>query len=325
MRRSAFTLVELLVVIAIVGVLIAMLLPAVQAAREAARRSQCANNLKQLSVALLLHHDAMQRFPCGGWGHEWIGMADRGFGQAQPGGWIYNVLPYIEQSPLRQLGRDNAPEGYTALLRQTLPAYTCPTRRPCQLWPIAAAFPYMNSPKPAGFADAVGRSDYAINAGATLVKSYAGPESLSVGDSPSFSWLDVIGPPGHPELSFTGISHVRAGTALKQIQDGSSNTYLVGEKYLSPDQYETGESFGDNESLFSGYCSDNHRFTSLNLPPAIDGAFPVSDNLSNYRFGSAHPAGLNLAFCDGAVRLVAFDIAAELHYSNGHIADGAAP
>jgi len=102
---NGITLVELLVVVAIIGLLVALLLPAVELAREAARRSQCANHLKQLSLAAAAHQDVNQFFPTGGWGGGWVGDANRGFGPKQPGGWIYNVLPYTEQINLHNLGQ----------------------------------------------------------------------------------------------------------------------------------------------------------------------------------------------------------------------------
>ena len=108
-RQNAFTLVELLVVIAIIGILVALLLPAVQSARESARQLECKNHVRQLALGALAHETASGRYPTGGWGWFWVGDADRGNDRHQPGGWIYNILPYIEQVNLHQMPSDGEP------------------------------------------------------------------------------------------------------------------------------------------------------------------------------------------------------------------------
>ena len=102
--RRGFTLVELLVVIAIIGILVALFLPAIQAAREAARRSQCVNNLKQVSLGAINHESAFRVFPSTGLGHGWVGDPNYGHGPKQPGGWIYNTLPFIEEQTIHDMG-----------------------------------------------------------------------------------------------------------------------------------------------------------------------------------------------------------------------------
>src|SRR5207247_2399863 len=104
-RPTAFTLVELLVVIAIIGILVALLLPAIQAAREAARRSQCKNHLKQLALGCLLHVDTHKFLPSGGWNDQYTADANMGFGGRQPGSWYFSVLPYIEEGTVHDLNK----------------------------------------------------------------------------------------------------------------------------------------------------------------------------------------------------------------------------
>ncbi|MDZ7615573.1 MAG: DUF1559 domain-containing protein, partial [Patescibacteria group bacterium] len=129
----AFTLVELLVVITIIGILISLLLPAVQSAREAARRLQCANHLKQLGLACLNHEAALGYFPTGGWGWTFVGEPERGFDAKQPGGWAFNILPYLEQQALRDMGNglsgQTRTDAITERIATPIAALNCPTRR----------------------------------------------------------------------------------------------------------------------------------------------------------------------------------------------------
>ena len=171
-KSPGFTLVELLVVITIIGILIALLLPAVQAAREAARQMQCQNNLKQLALGCLQHESATKRLPTDGWGTWWTGDADLGTGQQQPAGWLYNVLPYIEQQAMHDMGA-GLPDG--AEERRQIPAIFHPFVR--ALLPDAAAgdrIPLAAAGSAPGRSTArrpavvVGRSDYAINGGDCL-------------------------------------------------------------------------------------------------------------------------------------------------------------
>src|SRR5690242_11445777 len=109
-HRTAFTLIELMVVVSIVGLLLTLMFPAVMSSREAARRIECASNLRQIGQAFQLHHDARGYYPTGGWGSDWVGDPDRGYGRRQPGGWIYNILPFIQEESLHSLGAKLAPQ-----------------------------------------------------------------------------------------------------------------------------------------------------------------------------------------------------------------------
>lgn len=136
-KEPGFTLVELLVVISIIGILIALLLPAVTSIRESARRTTCRNNLHQIGVAALGHVEKYGYYPSSGWGYLWEGDPDRGVGATQPGGWIYSCLPYMGYDFVHDIGKGlgkgmTGDAKYNALAQAksaVLPTFICPTRR----------------------------------------------------------------------------------------------------------------------------------------------------------------------------------------------------
>lgn len=303
-----FTLVELLVVITIIGILIALLLPAVQAAREAARRTQCQNHLKQLGLAALNHHQAHGHFPAGGWGLWWVGDPDRGFGWKQPGGWIYNLLPYLEQEALRSVGAgetfDEKRTTLQTVLETPLAMLNCPTRRRAIAYPYGDSYTFRNVDMPA----AVARSCYAGNGG-DRPGGYAYPQSYDHGDN-TYQWPDTS--------HLTGLFFARSVMSIASVKDGTSNTFLFGEKHLNPDNYASGTDGGDNQSMYQGFDCDIGRWTTTSLPLQQD--TPGFGNI--HGFGSAHPSGANFAFCDGSVHSVAYGIDISVYVLLGNRKDG---
>jgi prepilin-type N-terminal cleavage/methylation domain-containing protein/prepilin-type processing-associated H-X9-DG protein len=320
-RRSAFTLVELLVVIAIIGILVALLLPAVQAAREAARRAQCTNHLKQISLAMIQHENTYRFLPSAGWWGSWVGDPDRGFGSGQPGGWIYNILPFIEEQPIRDLGAGLTDHQKWPIFQDrdamTISLLNCPSRRASTPYPNGSSHTPINSRKSQLHA----RADYAANAGdieeleQQCMTVY--PASIAEADAGKPGW-----PPNLSE--FNGTAYCGATVKLKVITDGLSKTYIVGERYINPMDYDTGFDHGDDWSMWSGYQDDICRSTFYD-PVKNVSRIPVQDTPGvalTQSFGSAHPGGCNIAFCDGSVDLISYDIDPEVHRRNGCRNDG---
>ncbi len=308
----AFTLVELLVVIAIIGILIALLLPAIQAAREAARRMQCANNLKQIGLGALTHLDAQKFYPTGGWSWWLIGDPDLGYSKRQCGGWVYNILPGLELRGLHDMGKGlSLAEKKTINNKKThtpLEVMNCPSRRASGLYPNPFRTQVADNCDDNSPSDNVcHRGDYAACAGHKAYYIYTSL-GISAIDNPSISWPDTT--------PLTGVVYLRSETKVKDIRDGTSHTIFVGEKYLNPDNYFTGLDYTDLESYLTGFNDDTARFTGITQ----DNSQPKRDRrgiMDPYAFGSAHASVCNFVMCDGSVQNISFTIDPAIYIGMG--------
>ena len=336
-RLHGFTLVELLVVIAIIGVLVALLLPAIQAAREAARRTQCTNGLKQLGLAILNFSDTKNAFPTGGTiilpRIEDYVEGGRPLGPDKQGlGWGYQILPFLEQANLANITTS------AQLIQSVVPQYFCPSRRS----PVTTVVPEVSALAVtlSDYAGAVpcGYQDYTEQVrnfpltslqGAGVADSrnlrrerlFGGTGStfiLQVPDDEIYQGVIVRTPyrrqggaGSRGGVQFVPARNVTQTITTAQIADGTSNTLMISEKFVRPDLVAGGSS-SDDRGWSDGWDPDTMRSTCF---PALQDTLTgtTDDTLFGYEadvvnFGSSHPGGINAVYADGSVHLLNYDI-----------------
>lgn len=343
-RRNGFTLVELLVVIAIIGVLVALLLPAIQAARESARRSQCKNNLKNVGLAMLNHHDALGSFPTGGshWGIRLEHYIDNGrtVSTKKMGvGWGYQLLPYLEQGAVHSLVTQQDVQN------NIIPIYSCPSRRPPTrlangdwvrvLTDYAGIQPCTRIGEDPSLVNITPGSLTYNTALLIFYQSLAAPRSggedvNAVGPAPSDNGVydgvvvraSYYRDPGKqnmrtPGPDFTKLNNVPPPVQIAHITDGTSNTMMITEKWIRADNYQTG-SPSDDTGWADGWDPDVMRLSCI--PPMDDSSTNLDftnqigdppyggPHWEKMMTGSAHPGGFNAVFADGAVHGISYDI-----------------
>ncbi|MCC7476552.1 MAG: DUF1559 domain-containing protein [Pirellulales bacterium] len=322
--------------IAVIGILVALLLPAIQAAREAARRSHCTNNLKNLTLGMINHESQHGRLPASGWSGHWTGDPDRGTGREQPGSWLYCILPFIEEQALHDMGSGATGSARTALLQQRdakpLAVANCPSRR--------SGGPY---PRPTG-GDALSGNGSGTASYYPLKSAARGDYAVNVGDETDFDgrclsispnqYNTVVAefPPTNDQYS--GISFCGTAVKFRQITDGLSKTIALGERWIPAACYLGDPKWdADDWAMLTGFQDDTVRSTyydgrtATHLPiqdtADISGiASSINDVIPRELFGSAHPGGCLFSLCDGSINYVAHDVDAELFRQMGDRADG---
>jgi prepilin-type N-terminal cleavage/methylation domain-containing protein len=326
--RQGITLLELLIVISIIGVLLQLLLPAIEASREAARRSVCQNNLRQIGMAMLNHESSQHFLPTAGWGWAWMGDPDRGVGKEQSGSWCYQLLPYLEGRDIHDIGKgtrnDAKYDALTVMAALPSPLLYCPSRRlprptPNRYGPVKnkefnlGNLFWYNAKK----AEVLARTDYAANVGDLWVWWNEGPPPAKADAGEGFLKFHGINRASVDPAEVSGVVMQRQPIYFRQITDGASKTYFAGEKSMAASDYKTGRGLNDDQSSWNG--DDWDLQCSTQFRPREDPDSPTGLSIG---FGSAHPGVCGMVYCDGSVQLVSYEIDPAIHRQAGNRHDG---
>jgi len=303
--KNGFTLVELLVVIAIIGVLVALLLPAVQAAREAARKSQCTNNLKQIGVGVHNHEAATKQIPYNRYSGNY-GVPESFWGSAQVNGpgapcrawsWLASILPYIEQSAIYAQGKiPTEPLGSSDAISAVISTFQCPSDELKDNNPINRSNTwYIKGVR---------------NIGMTNYDGVMGAQS----NVPIFFNDNIDGGGNEPWFNGNGVMAIFAWQSplgFKNVEDGTSNTLMSGEQAFEMARANCGE---DGKCYGLGYSWAHSVEASATAAIQPNFAVPGAPNLdpaattfpyrSQFGFNSMHPGGLHFVYVDGSVHFI---------------------
>jgi prepilin-type N-terminal cleavage/methylation domain-containing protein len=304
--RRAFTLVELLVVIAIIGILIAMLLPAVQQVRESARRVSCQNNLRQIGIATISFHDSFQAFPPARLFPKWKGMPPLHRGWDEPS-WFARILPFFEQKNAYDLWDLSASYQAQPVAATTnvVPSFICPTRRSSEDAKAPDQTEWQLITLPCGCG---GWFEVEVVGGAT--GDYAGNHGDlspgSTGASTDFYWGGngtgvIISSQaiesGDGQLNW--VDRIR----MADVFDGTTHTVLAGELHVPSDKLNT---IPHNGPIYNG--QDLSAFARIGGPGVPLGLGPSDQGPFILGFGSWHPGQCPFVFVDGSTRSIQNDI-----------------
>jgi type II secretory pathway pseudopilin PulG len=305
--RSGWTIVDLIVVVSIVGLLGALSLNSIQAARESARQLHCLNNLRQIGLATTQFEGARRHYPTGGWGWKWVADSVPNSTYGQPGGWIYQLLPYLENNAIYELPHQGGPRPTIesrihVLLATPCVTFHCPSRGNSKIIP----FDSTRIPKIANLQappTMVALTDYVANGGTKMIFR-DGPTGSTTVELESANWAPLA------ESNGMLLYHNRIRTA--DVSAGLSNVLWVAEKYVGLANYEFDHLGGNDQSMYSGETSDIRRFAPFGIIPDWsdvpelthigEHGIETSKFGEKLAFGTPHPMTMNSVLVDGSTR-----------------------